>query len=98
MLDIESLRNEAFQHLHQLPNFAADVILLIEELENAREDVAIKNTMLDDDARIIHGLVDHYRKLESVVIVAKRYAEGIVTKDEFDSAWDQFEDNIFARP
>jgi hypothetical protein len=98
MLDIESLRNEAFQHLHQLPNFCADVILLIEELETAREEVSIKNVMLEDDARIIHGLVDHYRKLESVAVVAKRYVEGMITKDEFDTVWDKFEESLFVRP
>ena len=98
MLDTETIRNEAFQHLHALPHFSADVILLIEELERARETIAVKDNMLDDDARIIHGLVEHYRRMETMVVLGKKLAEGFITKEAYDIAWNQFEELIIARP
>lgn|SRR5690349_23722614 len=98
MLDTEGIRNEAFQHLHMLPHFCSDVILLIEELEKARENVSVKDGMLDDDARIIHGLVEHYRRMETMVIIAKKFAEGLVSKEAFDIAWNDFQSLIIARP
>lgn len=98
MLDTEGIRNEAFQHLHMLPHFCSDVILLIEELEKSRELLAIKDGMLDDDARIIHGLVEHYRQMETMVIVSKRFFEGKITKEDYNIAWDIFKESVLTRP
>lgn len=97
MLDTQSLREEAFQHLHMLPHFCSDVILLIEELEKVRENISVKDGMLEDDARIIHGLVEHYRLMETALIASTNYINNRITKEEYESSWDQFQERIFAR-
>lgn len=98
MLDIDSIRNEAFQHLHALPHFSSDVIVLIEELEKSRHTIAVLNEMLDDDAKIIHGLVEHHRRMEELIITARKLGDGIVSKEAFEIAWSQFTELIIARP
>lgn len=94
MLDIISIRDEAFQHLHSLPHFSANVILLIEELEKTRDSLGTLQRQIDDDAMIIRGLADHYRAMEKVVITAKKYVDGEIPKRDFNIVWDNFTEVI----
>lgn len=52
--------------------------------------LSVKDRLLDDDAMIIGGLVDHYKIMEKVTIAARKLADGKVTLKEFEKVWLDF--------
>lgn len=57
IVDLELLRGQAFNFLSRFPEYSANVIALIEEIEKERDRVFALQSLREQDKIIIDGLV-----------------------------------------
>lgn len=59
IVDLEHLRGQAFNFLTRFPEFSANVLAVIEELEKERDRVFVAQKMREQDDVIIRGLIGY---------------------------------------
>lgn len=59
MVDLDFLRGQAFNFLTRFPEFASNVIAVVEEIERERDRVYALQKVREEDDKIIKGLIGY---------------------------------------
>lgn len=93
IVDLEALRAEAFNFLGRFPEYSSNVLALIEEIENERDQVFTLRKMRDEDAKIIKGMVEYFKLADNLCTVLEAYTENVVNEEVLYQALNEWKDS-----